>query len=207
MKAYKTFRAAMLLLQAADAERLDTYADHVRDLAQQFGPAAWSIVYTADCRMRSEYMERVRRQLAESPRGGFTAASPWSAVFAGAIREHEYWLKVTTPATLLLARNKALPQGESSDDDQDHGHDGKKPQSSKRGKKRKISASESKAQWDPTLKAYTLNCKGIQVCQKFSRGACGNGRPQGRCPANRSHQCNQCLGPHMGKDCAGKAKP
>ena len=87
-KAFKTYRAAMLLLQVADAERLDAYADHIRDRAQQFGPAAWSIVYTADCRMRSEFMERVRRQLVESPRWGFIQASPWSAVFAGAVREH-----------------------------------------------------------------------------------------------------------------------
>ena len=175
LKSYKTFRAAMLLLQAADAERLDAYADHERDLAQQFGPAAWSIVYTADCRMRSEFMERVRRQLVESPRWGFTAASPWSAVFAGAVREHEFWLKeVTTPATLLLARNKALPAAESSEDDADQVHEGRKQQPHKRGKKRKIAASESKAQWDQTLKAYTLNRKGIQVCQKFSRGACGH---------------------------------
>ena len=201
-KAYKTFRAAMLLLQAADAERLDSYADHIRELAQQFGPAAWSIVYTADCRMRSEYMERVRRQLVESPRWGFTPASPWSAVFAGAVREHEYWLReVTTPSTLLLARNKALPQQESSEDEP-----GAATAKKAKSKKRKISAGDDKSQWDSGLKAYVLNRKGIQICQKFSKGTCGNGKPQSLCPAKRSHQCNLCLGPHMGKDCTGKKK-
>ena len=199
-KAFKTFRAAMLLLQAADAERLDSYADHIHELAQQFGPSAWSIVYTADCRMRSEYMDRVRRRLVESLRWGFTQASPWSAVFAGAIREHEYWLReVTTPATLLLASHKALPRQDSSDEDPG-------PAASKKKKKRKITGAEDKSHWDASLQAYTLNRKGIQVCQKFSKGTCGNGRPQGLCQAKRSHQCNLCLGPRMGKDCAGKKK-
>ena len=81
-KAFKTFRAAMLLLEIADAERLDAYAGHIRDLSVQFGSDVWGIIYRADVRMRSEYMDRVRRQLSESPQWGFTAASPWSAVYA-----------------------------------------------------------------------------------------------------------------------------
>ena len=119
MRAYKTFRIAMVLMGAADTEHLEAYSDYIKDLSQQFGADAWGIIYKADCRMRSEYMERIRRALEENPAHGYSPASPWSAVFASAIREAEYWRKeVTTPATLLLARAKApRTSGEDSDSD------------------------------------------------------------------------------------------
>ena len=55
----------------------------------------------AHCTGRSEFFDRIRRNLHEQSKHGFTSASPWSAVFAQAIREAEYWAKeFTTPATL-----------------------------------------------------------------------------------------------------------
>ena len=161
-KAFKTFCAAMLLLEIA--------------------------------RMRSEYMDRVRRQLSESPMWRFTAASPWSAVYAGAIREQDFWLKeVTTPATLFLARSKGGSRGDDSSDSPGR-HSGTKKET-----KRKFTG-EDKSVWDTAQNAFTLNRKGIEICQKFSANRCGNGKPQGRCPAGRS------LGPHQGKDCANPGK-
>lgn len=66
-------------------------------------------------------MNRARRSLDEDPRFGYTRANPWSAVFAACLKEAKFWAReVTTPATLLLARNKALQKdlksvaGESS---------------------------------------------------------------------------------------------
>ena len=57
-RCFKTFKAAMLLLEAADSERLEAYCEHIKDLHSQFGHDAWGIIYTADCRMRSEFHER-----------------------------------------------------------------------------------------------------------------------------------------------------
>lgn len=79
----------MLLLQAADAERLDSYMDFVKDLNNQFSHECWGIIYKAEVRMRSEYMERIKRDMSSNPRYGFTEASPWSSVFYAATRESE----------------------------------------------------------------------------------------------------------------------
>lgn len=42
-----------------DSEHLEAYSDYIKDLSQQFGSDAWGIIYKADCRMRSEFMERI----------------------------------------------------------------------------------------------------------------------------------------------------
>lgn len=57
--------------------------------------------------MRSEQLERLRRQLRVSPAHGFSEASPWSACYAAAAKDHEFWSReLNTPATLFLARHK-----------------------------------------------------------------------------------------------------
>ena len=97
-RGFRTFKCAMLLLQAADSERLDAYMDFVKDLNNQFSHECWGIIYKAEVRMRSKYMERIKRDLATNPKHGFTEAAPWSAVFYAATRETEYWTReVTTP--------------------------------------------------------------------------------------------------------------
>ena len=112
---------------------------------------------------------------------------------------------VTTLATLLLARNKSLPAGRGSSPE--GGQERKRPSGNTQGrtgkKPRKKHTGEDHSRWDPNLKAYTHNRKGIEICQKYNRGQCGDGRPQGKCDNKRSHQCSSCLGPHMAKDCKG----
>lgn len=62
-------------------------------------------------------MERIQTALATNPAHGYSPASPWPAVSASAIREVEIGgKKLTTPATLLLARAK---QSARSMDDPD----------------------------------------------------------------------------------------
>lgn len=198
-QSYKTYKVAMLLLEAADSERLEAYCDHIRDMHQQFGSDAWGIICRADVRMRSEFQDRIRRTLSEAPAYGYTHAAPWSAVYAASIKQSEFWAKeVATPATLLLARNKALPAnpGDSSPEPV-------QTTSPKKGKKRKYEG-EDLSKWDSAQGCYSHNRKGIQICKNFNPAKCGNGRPQSRCANNRSHQCNLCLGPHMATQCPGK---
>ena len=206
-RVFRTFRCAMLLLQAADAERLDSYMDFVKDLNNQFSHECWGIIYKAEVRMRSEYMEHIKRDMASNPRYGFTEASPWSAVFHAATRESEYWTKeVTTPSTLFLARGKSRPSGsgggaKSESSERDRTPRGPGPKS----KKRKYKGADTSV-YDDKEQTYSKNRKGIEICKKFNLGQCGNGRPQSRCPNKRSHQCNKCLGPHSAQNCTGSKK-
>ena len=108
-KAWRVYRTVMLLLQAADAERLDNDSEMIRNQVTQFGEEAWFLVAKADARMRSEHLDRLRRQLRMAPEHGFTEANPWSACFAAATRDHQFWAQeLATPATLFLCRNKRL---------------------------------------------------------------------------------------------------
>ena len=201
-KCFRTYKAAMLLLEAADSERLDAYADFIRDLCHQFGPEAWGIIYQADVRMRSEFMDRVKRDLADSKEFGFTSANPWSAVFASAVRQADFWSReATIPCTLLLARQKGTPKGGDDDSSSQGAKPSKQPKKKRTGAKRYTG--ENKSKWDKSKGAYTHSRKGFEICEKFNRGACGNGKAQSRCPAGRSHQCNLCLGPHQASQCTG----
>eukprot|EP00435_Cladocopium_sp_Y103_P068525 s347_g31.t1 len=107
---FRVVRTTFLLLEAMTAERLDAYAEHVRQLAMRFGNHCWDLVYTADVHMRSEQFERIRRHLHAHPAHGYTDADPWNAVFAQAIKEDSFWAReVITPATLRLAQAKSIP--------------------------------------------------------------------------------------------------
>ncbi|CAK9008890.1 Hypothetical protein SCF082_LOCUS10063 [Durusdinium trenchii] len=102
-KAWRCYRTALLLLEAAEAERLDAYAEHIRGFVTQFGEEAWPFICKADSRMRSEQLERLRRELNANPTFGFTAAAPWNACYAYAVKDTEFWNKeLTTPTTLFL---------------------------------------------------------------------------------------------------------
>lgn len=106
-KSFRTFGCAMLLAEA--------YVDHIKDLHGRFGVDSWGVIYRADTRLRSEYLDRIRRELADQPDYGFTPASPWSAVFAAAVRGQEFWAReVHTPATFLLTGNRSLPKDDES---------------------------------------------------------------------------------------------
>ena len=56
---FKVYRTGMLLLEAADAERLDAYGEHIRGQVTQFSEDAWWLIARADQRLRSEHLERI----------------------------------------------------------------------------------------------------------------------------------------------------
>eukprot|EP00434_Breviolum_minutum_P012208 symbB.v1.2.010766.t2/scaffold709.1/size267679/9 len=80
---------AMLLLQAIDPERIEAYMEHIKELHNRFGTECWGLIYKADVRMRSEQMERVKRDLEAAPQHGYSSANPWSAVFFAATKDME----------------------------------------------------------------------------------------------------------------------
>ena len=172
----------MLLLEASEAERLDAYAEHIRGYVTQFGEEAWPFVCKADSRMRSEQLERIRRELHAHPALGYTAATPWSACYAAAIKDTEFWNKeLITPTTLYLARSKPKRRKDRSNRTYKGDNHSKKDKAG----------------------LYAHNRRGVEICRLYNNGKCGTKQAQGKSKAKRSHQCNRCLGPHQGMSCPG----
>ena len=201
---WRVYRTGMLLLEAADAERLDAYGEYIRSFVSQFSDEAWWLVARADHRMRSEQWDRIRRELRSKPEFGYTDASPWSAVLAKALKDTEFWHReLVTPATLWLARPKDTP-GKSSRPSAPSS-----PKQSPRGSpKKKQKGPKRYTGEDKSAKGpdghYTVNRRGVEICRLYGEGKCGSKAAQGRCKNGRSHQCSLCLGPHMSSECQGK---
>ena len=187
-KAWRCYRTAMLLLHASEAERLDAYAEHIRGFVTQFGEEAWPFVCKADSRMRSEQLERLRRELHAHPALGYTAATPWSACYAAAIKDTEFWNKeLTTPTTLFLARSKRA----TAEPEEDEGDVGGEPKRRK-GRSNRTYKGDNHSKKDKAG-LYTHNRRGVEICRLYNNGKCGTKQAQGKCKAKRSHQCNRCL--------------
>ena len=67
----------------------DVYTEFIREAMQTYTPYGWWIIYQADCRMRSEGMEKLRRSADiwyqdMSPEAkaasGYDPSSPWNEV-------------------------------------------------------------------------------------------------------------------------------
>ncbi|CAE7663019.1 Eef2k, partial [Symbiodinium necroappetens] len=100
VEAWKVYRTALLLLETVDAERLDAYAEHVRSFVRAHGKA------------------QERRTLHDKPAHGYTAARPWNAVFAAAIRDGDYWTReLVTPATLWLRNARGDLQAPTAEEE------------------------------------------------------------------------------------------
>lgn len=200
---FRCYRTTFLLLEAASAERLDGYCEHIRQFHLKFGRQCWDIIYLADTHMRGEEFERLRRKLHTAPAHGYREAAPWSAVFAQAVKEDSFWTnEVITPSTLRLSQSKTNPLPDS-------------PTRAPLGSAEPGSASDRKSQ--PKRKRYdgddlsrtdgkifTHNRRGTEVCKLWNEGKCGSDKAQSKCsakPKPRSHQCNLCLGPHQAKNC------
>ena len=189
------------MLEAAEAERLDAYAEHIQGFVTQFGEEAWPFICKADSRMRSEQLERLRRELNANPALGYVAATPWSACYAAAIKDTEFWNKeLTTPTTLFLARAKRSPGAADEEDQQEGDSKRRKGQRTNRTYK---GEDKSKRGSDGT---YSHNRRGVEICRLYNGDKCGTKQAQGKCKSKRSHQCNKCLGPHQAIACTGGKK-
>eukprot|EP00969_Alexandrium_andersonii_P247387 10932034-Alexandrium_andersonii.AAC.1 len=57
------------------------YAELIRSYSEAYGPGCWSIIYTADVRVRRERMGRIRRRVAGEAPAHFDPTRPWGTVF------------------------------------------------------------------------------------------------------------------------------
>ncbi len=55
------FQIGMIMYDLADYQTMVDYMEFIKDLAMQFGPACWAIIYQADARMRRAGLETIRR--------------------------------------------------------------------------------------------------------------------------------------------------
>lgn len=184
---------------------LDNYAETVRNFVTQFGDETWFLISKADAMMRSEQMERIRRQLRAAPNHGYTEQNPWSAVFMAACKDHEFWTReLSTPATLFLARHKReLGSKEEPVGSPGQGSPTKKTKKGRAARRGYVGEDRSERDGEGI---YSKNRRGVEVCRNFNVGKCGNSTAaQSKCKAGRSHQCNRCLGPHQALACPGKS--
>lgn len=202
-RSWRCYRTAMLLVGACEAERLDAYSEFIRSFVTQFGDEAWAFISRADSRMRSEHLERVRRQLRADPQHGYQEHHPWSACFTAAIKESDFWSReLATPATLFLARNrKEAPAAVSDAAGEERDTTGKKRKRGSRPQRRH--QGDDLSQKDDNGN-FTHNRKGIEVCRGYNSNRCGSATPQGKCKNGRAHQCGLCLGPHQALACPKK---
>ena len=180
VEAWKVLRTLLLLLEVADSERLDAYSEHIRGYVTQFGDQAWWLIYRAECRLRSEHMERLRRILHEKPEYGHTQARSWNAVFAAAIRDSEFWTReLITPAMLWLSQQQSsASQGQGGGNASTGGSPSKRArpaeerEDKKKGKKQKKYEGEDLS--EKKGDTFVLNRRGARICEGYNRGKCGS---------------------------------
>jgi hypothetical protein len=186
-KSWRVFKTTMLLLDAALPERLDRYAEHIRDLVTTYGHPQWWLIYRADVRMRQEHMSRMfRRHCLVLPEPGSSfALRPWDTIFLEAVSERDFWdSEVRTPAFLLAAKQAGGGQG-----GQGTSNRAQRPPRPSKG------PDASRAATPPSA----------EYCHKWNNNKCEH-----PCPAGRIHKCSFCGHDHRRADCrqaaAKKAK-
>ena len=229
LRAWKVYTFILVALGAASRARLERYRDKVVALTAKYGTIrgeSWWIIAVADQRMRSERMERIRRELeaavAEGRTGdamGFDPKAPWDAVFLKASTDSEYWQSEVVEVALLYAsrvkeKEELVDPGHhvrvSGETGEEKGRgDGaaatlhNRPGRRERGRKAKQELEKSRAAADE--KGQGKGGKGkskgkkAQFCFAWNRDAAGCPNP---CPNGRVHMCERCgSAEHKGKDC------
>ena len=148
-KSWKVFAFAMSTLKLASRTRLARYHERITELTEEY-PKYWWIICLADIRMRSEYIERKRRQCVKQHADGelpdFDPLRPWDVVFREAASDDKYWArevdkKVILHLTNLASESQLTDEGygvlEEAEDPVKQKQKGKKSH----GKKRKASSS------------------------------------------------------------------
>ena len=228
-RSWRLLSFGMRALGAVTWARLSRYADKIYDFYLKYSDlpgGGWWLVAMADIRMRSERMERLRRNLeaqyvelaAKGLPTTFDVTSPWDSVFLAAAIDKEFWDdEVRDKAFFYVAKLKS--KGELGDP----GHHvdivetgagaHKKPggggggRGRGSGNKRQREAPAPPAKQEiPTKESLRRAPRGgagtridpsTQHCYKWGRdGACAE-----PCPDGRMHLCEICNGAHRSYEC------
>ena len=96
VKCWRVYSFAMVTLKLASRTRLQRYADRIRTLSEEW-PQFWWVIGLADIKMRSETLERVRRECIRRKARGmlpdFDATKPWDVAYREAAADTDFWAK------------------------------------------------------------------------------------------------------------------
>ena len=103
-RSWRVFAFAMTVLGQATRTRLSRYHDKIAKLNAEY-PRYWWVVGLADIRMRSEYIDRTRRDCVKRHAAGklpdFDPQMPWDIVFREASLDNDFWAKEVDKKVLL----------------------------------------------------------------------------------------------------------
>lgn len=225
LRSWKVYAFILVALGAATRARLERYRDKVIALTAKYGHIrgeSWWIIALADQRMRSERMERLRRELEADEMDGAGAVDrqkPWDAVFLKAARDTEFWQsEVVEVALLYAARVKERAEltdpghhvqveGEASAAEKWTGAKVRRERAKRSANKNadkdkeKEKGTENNGEGKGKGKGKRGKGKGgrVQICYAWNRDEAGCPTP---CPNGRAHQCEKCgSADHKGKAC------
>ena len=120
-------KVAFIMLEVVEPQRMDNYINHIGKLSRNYGKACWSIIYQADCEMRTNEFARIKGRLDRKHRrdsalrnalavagvvpdnNDYDPAQPWNIVYHHAVyggEASEFWQsKVKDHCLMLLGRH------------------------------------------------------------------------------------------------------
>jgi len=206
---FAVFRTGCIMHDEISVATLELWAKTVEEYAHRYGPAVWALLYQTEVRARSELVVRIKRggaaakELATAAGGThpFNEDKPWDWVFRQAATDPQFWRKeLEEPALLILARVAKPADAVDGDAAVDH-----KPPAKRARELEHMPPNRPKdgyRQHRTRDGMMTHNRRGLELCQDFQRGACGETTRDCVCPRNPSlrHQCAKCLLPGHGAD-------
>ena len=94
IKCWRVYAFAMVTLKLATRTRLQRYADRIRLLSEEWSQFWW-VIGLADIKMRSEALERVRRECGRRKKAGqlpdFDETKPWDVAYREAAADTDFW--------------------------------------------------------------------------------------------------------------------
>ena len=146
-------------------------------------PAIWSRYYKAGCRMRSEFnswresdghWKNIQPMDILRPRLGLQSLPQQFGRRSLGGRRSQLQPLCSLPE---------LTSGDDSDSDRRA-----KPGSGPKKKKRKAGGKDDLSVFDSVKGIFTKNRKGIEICERFQKHNCGNGKAQSKCTSGRWKQ-------------------
>eukprot|EP00971_Amphidinium_carterae_P329606 6462180-Amphidinium_carterae.1 len=174
-------KTSLIMLDAVSLGKLEQYHTLMKEYASRF-PSHWSMVYQADCRARSELMDRTKRELEEQRARAlqnnlnhpFDPKRPYGIRFGQMFAPTRHGGNNTST---FLTGEAPVAQP---------------PQLGSQGVKR----ARPVKQHEVRDGGFVVNRRGVPLCVAFQEGSCSGGGRDNRCPMDPSlaYQCSRCLG-------------
>jgi hypothetical protein len=218
-ESYDVLYTAMLMIDAVRRPQLEAYRAKISLLSAQYGEKCWALLYQADVRCRSEFMQRLKLKLESQHNADviagrlstFDTQRPWNSVWDAAISgipAADFWDAEFKVSALLIASQSSRPTAYLEGDADIAGSAsaapshpvtrGQQPHAPKNPTGKASPA--PKPQPGVVKKTQTNDNPPLHICKNFNHGTCTGNAYQ--CPrGDRVHVCWFCLGRHPGTAC------